>query len=291
MTAGPETHYTRSADGTNLAYQVSGEGPLGLVFVPSPAPVDLLSDDPGCVRIRKRLGLFSRTVWWDARARGASEGDQRDSLTAEIFDTDLTAVLDTVGLERPAMVGTGESGALAIRFSVTHPDRVGPLVLINSFAHYVQEDDYPWGVPPESLDTVLSTVQERWGTAAAVEMIAPSRIADERFRAWYSRLMRFTGGPDQLGDTVLASFNYDVRSLLPSISVPTLVLHREGNRFIRLGAGRYLAEHIPSAKFVVLPGDDHLFFVGDTDAVVDEIEEFLTGIRSGAEGDVRTMTV
>jgi len=214
MTAGPETHYTRSADGTNLAYQVSGEGPLGLVFVPSPAPVDLLSDDPGCVRIRKRLGLFSRTVWWDARARGASEGDQRDSLTAEIFDTDLTAVLDTVGLERPAMVGTGESGALAIRFSVTHPDRVGPLVLINSFAHYVQEDDYPWGVPPESLDTVLSTVQERWGTAAAVEMIAPSRIADERFRAWYSRLMRFTGGPDQLGDTVLASFNYDVRSLL-----------------------------------------------------------------------------
>jgi len=291
MTAGPETHYTRSADGTNLAYQVSGEGPLGLVFVPSPAPVDLLSDDPGCVRIRKRLGLFSRTVWWDARARGASEGDQRDSLTAEIFDTDLTAVLDTVGLERPAMVGTGESGALAIRFSVTHPDRVGPLVLINSFAHYVQEDDYPWGVPPESLDTVLSTVQERWGTAAAVEMIAPSRIADERFRAWYSRLMRFTGGPDQLGDTVLASFNYDVRSLLPSISVPTLVLHREGNRFIRLGAGRYLAEHIPSAKFVVLPGDDHLFFVGDTDAVVDEIEEFLTGARSGAEGEVLTMTV
>jgi class 3 adenylate cyclase len=103
--------------------------------------------------------------------------------------------------------------------------------------------------------------------------------------------MRFTGGPYQLGDTVLASFNYDVRSLLPSISVPTLVLHRERNRFIRLGAGRYLAEHIPNAKFVLLPGDDHLFFVGDTDAVVDEIEEFLTGARSGAEADVLTMTV
>jgi class 3 adenylate cyclase len=291
MIDAPQTHYTRSADGTNLAYQASGEGPHDLVFVPSPAPIDLLSDDPGCVRVRKRLGLFSRTVWWDARARGASEGEPRDSLAAEIFDADLTAVLDTVGFERPVMVGTGESGPLAIRFSVTHPDRVSALVLINSFAHYLREDGYPWGVPPKSIDQVVATVKETWGTAAAVEFLAPSRVGDNRFQAWYSRLMRLTGGPDQLADTVLASLNYDVRPLLPSIPVPTLVLHREGNRYIRLGAGRYLAEHIPDAKFVVLPGEDHLFFVGDTDAVVDEIEEFLTGTRSGAEGDVKTMTV
>jgi class 3 adenylate cyclase len=122
-------------------------------------------------------------------------------------------------------------------------------------------------------------------------LVAPSRLADERFRAWFARSARFGAGPDQVADIVRASLEQDVRPLLPFISVPTLVLHREGNRFIRQGAGRYLAEHIPKAKFVILPGDDHLFFVGDTDALVDEIEDFLTGARSGAEGDVLTMTV
>jgi class 3 adenylate cyclase len=117
-------------------------------------------------------------------------------------------------------------------------------------------------------------------------MAAPSRIADERFRAWFARIGRFAGGPNLIVDIVRAEFEDDVRPLLSSISVPTLVIHREGNRVIQLGAGQYLAEHIPNAKFVVVPGDDHLFFVGDTDAVVDEIEEFLTGGRSGAEGDV-----
>ena len=283
----PETRYTRSADGTNLAYLVSGDGPSDLVFLHGHAiPIDLLSEDPGFIRLRKRLGTFSRTVWLDRRGWGASEGDPQDSLAGEISDADLTAVLHAVGSERPALVAGAATGPNAIHFSATHPDRVNALVLVNTYAHYVQEDDYPWGLPRQILDRFVAATKETWGTGAAVEFIAPSQVADERFRAWYSRLMRFTGGPDQLGDTVLASFNYDVRSLLPSISVPTLVLHREGNRFIRLGAGRYLAEHIPSAKFVVLPGDDHLFFVGDTDAVVDEIEEFLTGARSGAEGDV-----
>jgi pimeloyl-ACP methyl ester carboxylesterase len=119
---------------------VSGDGPLDLVFlVGGPFPIDLLSEDPGFIRVRKRLGAFSRTVWSDRRGLGASEGDPRDSLAGEIFDADLTAVLDAVGFERPAMVGTGESGAFAIRFSVTHPDRVSAVVLVNTHAHYVRE--------------------------------------------------------------------------------------------------------------------------------------------------------
>jgi class 3 adenylate cyclase len=137
----------------------------------------------------------------------------------------------------------------------------------------------------------VTAIKESWGTAAMVEVVAPSRIADERFRGWFARSARFGAGPDQVADLFRANVQTDVRPLLPSISVPTLVVHRERNRFIHLGAGRYLAEHIPNAKFVVLPGDDHMFFVGDTDALVDEIEEFLTGTRSGAEGDVLTMTV
>jgi class 3 adenylate cyclase len=200
-------------------------------------------------------------------------------------------VLDAVGFEQAALVGEDVVGGRAIHFSVTHTERVSSLVLFNSYAHYVREDDYPWGVPARYLDRVAAAARQTWGTGAAMELLAPSRVADDRFRAWFARSARFAGGPDLMADIARADFQYDVRPLLPSVSVPTLVLHREENRLIRLGAGRYLAEHISGAKFVVLPGDDHLFFVGDTDALLDESEEFLTGARSGPEGDVLTMTV
>jgi class 3 adenylate cyclase len=292
VTDTPETRYTRSADGTNLAYQVSGDGPLDLVFYfGSGVPMDLLSEDAGFVRVRRRLGIFSRTLWFDARGIGASEGNVRDSVAGEIFDADVTALLDAVGFHRPTMVGGGSPGPASIHYAITHPQRVGALVLVNTFAHFVREEDYPWGYPREELDRRIAAIKETWGTESNLDMVAPSRLADERFRAWYIRSRRFGAGPDHAAEVVRASLEQDVRPLLPSISVPTLVLHREGNHFIPLGAGRYLAEHIPHAKFVILPGADHLFFSGDTDALVDEIEEFLTGGRSGSEGDVRTMTV
>jgi class 3 adenylate cyclase len=292
MTDTPETHYTRSADGTNLAYQLSGEGPLDLMFLHSnEIPIDLLSEDPGFIRVRKRLESFSRTLWFDRWGWGASEGDLRDSLAGEIMDADLTALLDAVRFERPAVVAEGSSGGRAIHFSVAHPERVSALVLVNSYAHYVREDDYPWGVPPEVLDRFVTSVKEIWGTGFGLRFAAPSRVADERFRAWYARSGRVNSGPDRVAEIARAEWEDDLRPFLPSISVPTLVLHREGNRYIRVGAGRYLAEHIHNAKFVMLRGDDHFFYTGDTDALVDEIEEFLTGVRSGAEGEVLTMTV
>jgi class 3 adenylate cyclase len=292
MTSAPETRYTRSADGTNLAYQVSGDGPLEVVFLHSGGiPIDLLPDDPGFLRVRKRLDTFSRTVWCDARGTGASEGDPWDSRAGGIFDADLTAVLNTVGFERPALVAEGTSGGRAIHFSAAHSERVSGLVLVNSFAHYVREEGYPWGIPPESIDRFVAVIRDTWGTAALAEVMTPSRIGDERFRAWYGRATRFSRGPDRVAAITRANLEIDLRALLPSISAPTLVLHREGNPWVRLGAGRYLAEHIPDARFIALPGQDHPFFVGDTDALVDEIEEFLTGARSGAEGDVLSMTV
>ena len=180
----------------------------------------------------------------------------------------------------------GEGGGLAIHFAVSHPERISALVLVNSCAHYVREDDYPWGTPRELVDRLTDSIAAHWGRSAPVELLAPSRVTDERFRAWLARSQRIDFGPDQVAAIVRAAFERDVRQLLPSIPCPTLVLHREGDRYIHLGAGRYLAEHIPHARLVILPGDDHLAFVGDTDALVDEIEEFLTGERSGAEGDV-----
>jgi class 3 adenylate cyclase len=288
----PETHYARSADGTSLAYQVSGTGPLELAFVQrSGIPIDLLSEDPGCVRLRKRLDAFSRTVWFDRRGWGASEGDARDSNIGEIFVADLTAVLDAVGFERPALVSVDANAGGAVHFSVAHPERVSSLVLVNSYAHYLREDDYPWGIPRKGFDRFLADAKEAWGTGRVVDLLAPSRRIDDRFRAWYGRSTRFSGGPDVIADLSRIDLEDDVRPLLSSVSCPALVLHREGNRFIRPDAGRYLAECIPGARFVLLPGEDHVFFVGDTDALADEIQEFLTGARSGAEADVMTATV
>jgi pimeloyl-ACP methyl ester carboxylesterase len=287
VTDAPSTHYTRSADGTNLAYQVGGAGPLEVMFLHIGGfPIDLLSEDSGFIRVRKRLERFSRTVWYDDRGWGASEGNPEDSGPGELSNADLTAVLDSVGFGRPALVAEDGNGLRAIHFSAIHPERVSALVLVNSWAHYVREEDYPWGIPPERLDRLVATLKETWSRGAVLEILAPSRVTDESFRAWYARSARFGGGPDQVAAMVRASFESDLRALLPTISAPTLVLHRERDRYIRLGAGRYLAEHIPDAKFVVLPGDEHLSFVGDTDALVDEIEEFLTGVRSGAEGEV-----
>jgi class 3 adenylate cyclase len=287
VTTPPEIHYTRSADGTNLAYQLSGEGLLDLVFLHVAYPIDLLSEEPGFMRFRKRLDNFSRSVWFDARGNGASEGDFQDGQQREIFDADLLAVLDAAGFERPVLVAEGFPGLSAIRFAVTYPERVSSLVLINSYAHYVQEDDYPWGIPREMMTATVATARDNWAdAAAALTLLAPSRVRDDRFRTWYARAARFSAGPDLVADMVQAGLEGDVRPLLPSVSVPTLVLHRQRDLYIALGAGRFLAEHIPGARFVAVPGDDHLFFVGDTDALVDEIEEFLTGVRSGAEGDV-----
>jgi class 3 adenylate cyclase len=284
----PVTRYTRSADGTNLAYQVSGDGPLDLFFniASGGVPIDLLSEDPGFIRLRKRLDGFSRTLWFDGRGRGASEGDPRDSLAGDIYDADVIALLNAAGFQQPGMVGGSINGPAVIQFAVTHPERVSAVVLVNTFGHYVREDDYPWGVAREDLDERVARIKETWGATGNLEAMAPSRVSDERFRSWYTRSTRFGVGPDQVADLVRASYEEDVRALLPSISYPTLVLHREGNRVIHLDAGRYLAEHIPDAKFVVLSGEDHIFFVGDTDAIADEIEEFLTGARSGAEADV-----
>jgi class 3 adenylate cyclase len=281
----PETRYARSADGTNIAYQMSGDGALELVFFNLGWPIDLLSEEPGFVRVRRRLESFSRTLWFDLRGIGASEGNPREGIPGEILDADVLALINAVGFEQPAVVASG-TGPMAIHFAVTHPERVSALVLVNCYAHLVREDDYPWGFSREEVEERIAAIRETWGTTRNLEMVAPSRVADERFRAWYARSTRFGGGPDQVADLVRATYEADVRPLLSSISVPTLVVHRERNRFIDLGAGRYLAEHIPDAQLVVLPGDDHLFFVGDTDALVDEIEEFLTGARTGAEGDV-----
>jgi class 3 adenylate cyclase/pimeloyl-ACP methyl ester carboxylesterase len=288
----PVTRYAKAPDGVSMAFQVTGDGFLDLVFIPGiGVPVDLSWGEPGFARFARRLGGFSRTVWCESRGIGASGGDPLDFYVDEITDADLTAVLDAAECERVVLVGTSHGGPPVIQYAATHPERVTAVILINTYAHYTRQDGYPWGIPLETLDRFTDPSDKVWGTGALVEVVAPSKTRDEEFRARYALGERLGLGPHQVAAGVRAAFLRDVRPLLPTLSVPTLVLHREGNRYIRVGAGRYLAEHIPGAKYVELPGDDHFFFVGDTDALLDEIEEFLTGAHQAPEGDVVTSTI
>jgi class 3 adenylate cyclase len=255
------------------------------------SPVEPLLDEPGFRRTLTRLASFARLILLQARGIGASDGDPRDVFVpGAVSDADLLAVMDANGAERAVLVGDTSNGQYAIHFAATHPERVDALVLIGTHAHYVRENDYPWGFPRKRLDDVTAFIERSWRTEAAIEIFAPSRATDERFHALWGRGVRFRG-PSLFAEILRRNLEWDGRGLLPSISCRTLVLHREGDRTIHLGAGRYLAEHIPGAKFVVLSGEDHLFFVGDTDALVDEIEEFVVGTRSGAEGEAVTTTV
>jgi len=285
----PVTRYAKAPDGVSIAFQVTGDGPLDLVLPPVWGfPIDLYWDEPGFVRLARRLGRFSRTVWCEGRGIGATGGRVQDRVVDEIVDADLTAVLDAAGCERVVLF---DGDPNVIRFAAAHPERVTALVLINTYAHYVREPGYPWGFPRAALDRYTAAATQVWGTGAALEVTAPSKADDEVFRAWFSRCERLGFGVDQVAVSMASEFARDVRALLPTLTVPTLVLHRAGNRFIHVGAGRYLAEHIPGAKYVELPGDDHYFFVGDTDALLDEVEEFVTGVRQAPEGDVVTTTI
>jgi pimeloyl-ACP methyl ester carboxylesterase len=203
---------------------------------------------------------------------------------SDVSDADLTSVLDAAGCQRVALLASSNSGPDAVHFAATHPERVTALALFNTFAHYVRHDDYPCGLPAQTLESYLGAVRATWGTGATVDYVAPSRATDERFRQWWARCQRLGAGPDQVATAMRTAIVGDTRPLLPNIKMPTLVLHRRGNRYIRVEAGRYLAEHIPGAKYVELPGEDHLFYVGDVDAWLDEVEEFLTGRHQPAEG-------
>jgi class 3 adenylate cyclase/pimeloyl-ACP methyl ester carboxylesterase len=280
----------RAADGSTLTYHTLGSGSRSLVFVEPGAQMELLWEYPGFGRFFGRLAAFCRVVTMPARGLYASEGDMRGTFTiGAATDDNLLAVMDDAGVDRTALVGWSSRAPVAVHYAVSHPERVEALVLIDGCAHYVREDDYPWGFPHERLDAIGAFIEAGWGTSGEMAMTAPS--ADERLRTLWGRSRRIAVSPTLYAEGLRTSLEADVRTLLPLVAAPTLVLHREGDRFIHLGAGRFLAEHIPGAKLVVLPGEDHLYFVGDVDALADEIEEFLTGSRAGAEADVITTNV
>jgi class 3 adenylate cyclase/pimeloyl-ACP methyl ester carboxylesterase len=291
----PEQAYVTTSDGGSVAYQVSGAGPIDVLILPATGlPIDVLWEEPGLVRVRNRLDGFSRSIWLEQRGWGSSDRDVTParSLDEEVTNEQLTAVAVAVGSERFALLAFATLGPWALRYAAAHPERVSALVLVDTFASYVQDEECPWGFPIEFIEHQIAGIAaEMWGTGSQIEFSVPSRKDDDQLRAFFARGERLGATPFYAGERVRVSYLQDARDCLSSIRAPTLVLHRRGDAMVSVEAGRYLAEHIDDAKYVELSGADTYFLFGDSDAVIDEIEEFLTGSRSQPEGDLVLSTV
>jgi class 3 adenylate cyclase len=278
----PETRYAKTADGVHVAYQTWGDGPFDLVVVRDPTfPVDLMWEEPSVVAILERLGGFARNIWMDPRGAGSSDALTLDALpNLDAWQDDLKAVMTAAGSSRAALAGFGAAGCATMFFAASFPERVSALILFNAYARFVRGGGYPSGLPPEMRDRYVDLVRRSWGTSATLDVLAPSMKDNERWCRWFLRSQRLgTSGADAgyFFETVMADTN--VLDVLGSIQAPTLVVHRRHNPHIRVEHGRYLAEHIPGCSYKELPGSDHVFCAGDADALVDAIEEFLTGVR------------
>jgi pimeloyl-ACP methyl ester carboxylesterase len=281
----PETRYAKSGD-VHIAYQVVGNGPLNLLFVPGfISHIEWLWEEPACARFFSRLASFARLILFDKRGTGLSDRTTHMPTLEQRMD-DVRAVLDAVGAEQAAIIGVSEGGPMSVLFAATYPERTAALVLWGTFA-----ESSTWVSSPEDLKRILEFIDTAWGTGGSLRSVAPSVADDERFRHWWARHERLGASPGTAMALVCMNSEIDVRDVLPVVHVPTLVLHRRDDVFINVSAGRYVAEHIPGAKFVELAGRDHIAWIGDDDGVLEEIEEFLTGVRHAPARDRVLATV
>ncbi|MFL5953404.1 MAG: adenylate/guanylate cyclase domain-containing protein [Gaiellaceae bacterium] len=267
--------YAKSGD-VSVAYQVTGEGQFDLVLVHGFfSHLELDWEHPSPRHFFERLGSFARLIRFDKRGTGLSDRE----VGMPDFDArmdDVRAVMDAVGSERAALFGYSEGGPLSVLFAATYPERTRALVLYGSYAKRLRSEDYPWAPTLEERRQTATEIHDNWGVDFDLAAMAPN--ADESLTKWAALRGRGALSPTAAGNLILMNSMADVRSALPLVQAPTLVLHRTGDRDANVAEGRYLAEHIPDARFVELDGEDHLPFV-DPDQILDEVEEFLTGVR------------
>jgi len=284
----PETKYARSGD-VSIAYQVVGDGPVDVIYVPPfVSNLELQWQDPQQARYLQRLASFSRLVMFDKRGTGLS--DRSGIATLEERMDDVRAVMDAVGVERAAVFGTSEGGAMSLLFATTYPERVQALVLYGAYARILSAPDYPEGLSPEFAAARLEDLRSRWGQGAMATFLAPERATDVAFMERQARWERLSASPGAAAVLYRMICEIDVRHLLPTVRVPTLILHREGDP-THAPRSRFLGRHIPGARMVELPGKEYYPFLGDQDTLLGEIEEFLTGTRSRPDVDRVLATV
>jgi len=284
-----EVRYAKSGN-VHIAYRVFGDGPRDLVLIPGTlSHVELFWELPANQHLLKRLTPFARVIVFDKRGQGLSDRVAEQTIEERIGD--VRAVMDAANSSRATIFGWSEGGAMSLMFSATYPERTSALVLCGSFASARAE---PWGVTEEQWARFLGAVEAHWGEGVLVPINAPSRKDDEAFVRWFGRLERAASSPGDILALLRANYEIDVRHVLPTIQAPTLILHRVGDSTVPVEAGRYLAHHIPGARYVELPGSDHLLQAFEqevVDLLVDEIEELVTGVRPGPEPDRVLVTV
>jgi pimeloyl-ACP methyl ester carboxylesterase len=286
----PDTRYAKNGD-VNIAYQVASEGEVDLVFVPGwVSHVEYAWEEPSLAPFLERMAGFSRLILFDRRGTGLSDPVERLPTLEQRMD-DLRSVMDAVGSERAFLFGISESGPMCALFAATYPERTAGLVLCNTFATGLRSDGYPWMLDAAGWSHFQRSVEAQWGTGITARIYAPSRAGDEAFERSWGRFERRAVSPGAMSKILGMCMDTDVRSVLPSIRVPTLVVHRTGDRATPVEGGRYLAEHIPGARLEEVKGVDHFPWVGNSDAILEEVEHFVTGRRHHAEPDRILATV
>jgi pimeloyl-ACP methyl ester carboxylesterase/plasmid stabilization system protein ParE len=289
----PPTQYAKSGD-ASIAYQVVSDGPIDLVLVLGFAThLELQWESPPFARFFERISSFSRLIIFDKRGTGLSD-PVTEAPTLEQRIDDVRAVMDAAGSERAALFGISEGGPMSVLFAATHPDRVTALVLHGAMGRTTEAPEYPWASPAEALrESAAEFIVPYWGQQAEgmVELFAPSLADDPEAVEFTARMERSAASPGMVQQIFEMFLDIDVRAILPTIHVPTLVLHRRADRVVNWRAGKELAAQIPGARYVELPGMDHLPWAGDTEAVLGEIEEFLTGTHSVPEPERVLATV
>jgi len=279
----PKTHYAKSDD-VHIAYQVAGDGPLDLVWVPGWfSNIEANWERPEMAYYLDRLSSFARLLMFDKRGTGLSDPvSVTNPPTIEQRMDDVRAVMDAVGSESAALIGLSEGGPMSMLFAASYPQRTTALVLTGTFARALTDDDYEIGMDASAVRPMIDAMADAWGEGLIVQFAMPSADNEETRRAM-GEYERSAASPGMARALMLLAMEIDTRPVLDAIRVPTLVLHRTEDRLIPVEMGRYLADHIPGAKMIELPGEDHVPWYGDTDRFVDEIQEFLTGARRVAE--------
>jgi DNA-binding SARP family transcriptional activator/pimeloyl-ACP methyl ester carboxylesterase len=289
-----EIRYARSGD-VNIAYEVVGNGPIDVVFVMGwVSHLDYFWQEPSFARFLGRLASFSRLILFDKRGTGLSDRVAGVHTLEQRMD-DVRAVMDAVGSQRAALVGCSEGGSMSILFAATYPERTSALVLLGCFPRRLWAQDYPWGPTSEERQKLLDSRQQAWGNAewAArdAEWRVPSAASDEQFKRWWATYLRMSASPGAALAVSRMNNEIDVRHVLPAIRVPTLIIHQAGDRVVPVEASRYMAERIPGARYVELPGEDHLPFLAQQTATLDEVESFLTSLPRWPDLDQVLLTL
>jgi class 3 adenylate cyclase len=291
-TSRPQTRYARS-DEASIAYQIVGDGDRDIVVIPGfPSHLEHAWNHPRLSHFYRRLAAMGRLVLLDKRGVGMSDRVSSDQLPGiEQRRDDVMAVLDAIGIEQAVMIGASDGGPLALYCAASYPGRTSHLVVINSYAKRVVADGYPWALTQAQWENFLAQANEHWGEPIFVDVIAPGHVNDEEFRNWWASFLRMSMSPGAALAMMGMNAQIDIREILPTIHPPTLVIHRTNDLVCPVGGGRFIASQIEGARFLELPGDDHLPWLGDTESVLSAIEEFVAGQSSGPPPDTTLATI